>query len=82
MVSPVEMARTLSEVKDALRSYETMALADVATTPAEVADSLAITAMALKKLSPNDWMDTEPLGKQLWKTCCACRLACCPPSAA
>jgi hypothetical protein len=47
----VEMSRTLSEVKNALKSYETTALADGAATLAEVAESLVRTASVLKEIS-------------------------------
>ena len=59
MVSPAEIARQLSEVKDALRTYETTALADVAAMLAEAAQSLASTACELHEMSREDWMDAE-----------------------
>ena len=58
-VSPAEMARKLSEIKDALRSYETMALADVAATLSEAAQSLARTAQELHEMGREEWMDAE-----------------------
>ena len=58
MVSPAEMARQLSEVKEALRTYETTALADVAAMLAEAAQSLASTARELHEMSREEWMDT------------------------
>jgi hypothetical protein len=42
--SPVETAKALAEAREALRNYETSALADVAATLAETAESLARTA--------------------------------------
>jgi excisionase family DNA binding protein len=59
IVSPAEMARKLSEVKDALRTYETTALADVAAMLAEAAQSLASTARELHEMSREEWMDAE-----------------------
>jgi hypothetical protein len=67
-VSPVEMARTLSEVKDTLQSYETTALADVAAMLAGVAESLARTAGVLKEISPDEWMDAEEAAAYLKRT--------------
>jgi hypothetical protein len=40
----VETAKALAEAREALRNYETSALADVAATLAETAESLARTA--------------------------------------
>jgi hypothetical protein len=64
----MEMSRTLSEVKNALKSYETTALAGVAATLAEVAESLARTARVLKEISPDEWMDTEEAAAYLRRT--------------
>jgi excisionase family DNA binding protein len=64
----VEMARTLSEVKDALQSYETTALADVAAMLAGVAESLARTSRVLKEISPDEWMDAEEAAAYLKRT--------------
>jgi hypothetical protein len=58
-VSPLEMARTLSEVKDALQSYEMATLAGVAATLAEAAESLAYTARELHEIRGEEWMDAE-----------------------
>jgi hypothetical protein len=57
--SPAEIARTLSEVKDALQSYETTALGDVAATLAEVAESLARTARELHAMNHEEWMTPD-----------------------
>jgi hypothetical protein len=57
--SPVEMARALSEAREALSDYETSALADVAATLAEAAESLARTARELKDARYDEWMDAE-----------------------
>ncbi len=62
------MARTLSEVKDALRSYETTALAGVAATLAEAAESLARTARELHELSREEWMDSDAAASYLKRT--------------
>jgi hypothetical protein len=51
--------RTLSEVKDTLRSYEMTVLADVAATLTEVAESLAHTAHELHKMSREEWMTPD-----------------------
>ncbi len=64
----MEMSRTLSEVKNALESYETTALADVAATLAEVAESLARTASVLREISPEEWMDAEEAAAYLKRT--------------
>jgi hypothetical protein len=55
----VEMSQTLSEVKEALQSYETTALADVAATLAEAAESLAHTARVLHEMHGEEWMDAR-----------------------
>ena len=55
----METARALSEVRSILQSYETTALAGVAATLAEVAESLARAARELKEISPDEWMDAE-----------------------
>ena len=64
-VSPTETARTLSEVKDALRSYETTALADVAATLTEVAESLARTARELHLMNREEWMTPDQAASHL-----------------
>ena len=68
MTSPVEMAQALSDVRDALQGYEMTALAGVAATLAEVAESLARTAKVLKELSPEEWMDAEQAAAYLKRT--------------
>ncbi len=67
-VSPAEVARTLSEVKDALRSYETTALAGLAATLAEAAESLARTARVLHEMSREEWMDPDAAASYLKRT--------------
>jgi Helix-turn-helix domain len=62
------MARTLSEVKDALRSYESTALAGVAATLAEAAESLARTSRELHEMSREEWMDAEAAASYLKRT--------------
>jgi hypothetical protein len=64
-VSPAQMTRTLSEVKDALRSYETTALADVAATLTEVAESLARTARELHVMNREEWMTPDQAARHL-----------------
>jgi hypothetical protein len=64
-VSPAQMTRTLSEVKDALQSYETTALADVAATLAEVAESLARTARELHVMNREEWMTPDQAARHL-----------------
>ena len=66
--SPVEMAKSLAEAREALRGYEASALADVAATLAEVAESLARTSRELKSLSPDEWMDAEEAAVYLKRT--------------
>jgi hypothetical protein len=71
-VSPVEMARTLSEVKDTLQSYETTTLAEVAATLAEAAESLAHSARKLHDMRGEEWTPAAasspltPPGCALW----------------
>jgi hypothetical protein len=64
-VSPTETVRTLSEVKDALRSYEPAALADVAASLAEVAESLARTARELQVMNREEWMTPDQAARHL-----------------
>ncbi len=47
---PTEIARALSEAREALRGYEATALAGVAVTLAEAAESLARTARELHEM--------------------------------
>ncbi len=51
---PVEMVRALAEAREVLKDYETSALADVAATLAEVAESLARTSRELRDLSSDE----------------------------
>jgi hypothetical protein len=57
--SPVEVARALTEAREALRGFETSALAGIAATFAEAAESLARTARELHEVSGEEWMDAE-----------------------
>ena len=66
--SPAEMARMLSEVKDALQRYETTALAGVAATLTEAAQSLARTARELHEMGPDEWMDAGEAAAYLRRT--------------
>ena len=62
------MARTLSEVKDALLRYEMTTLAGVAATLAEAAESLAHTARELHELCAEEWMDAEEAAAYVRRT--------------
>lgn len=71
----MEMSRTLFEVKNALKSYETTTLAgvaatltEVAATLAEAAESLARTAWKLHEMSCEEWMDAEEAAAHLKRT--------------
>src|SRR5215218_381402 len=66
--SPVEMAKALAEAREALKGYETSALADVAATLAKAAESLARTSRELRNLSPDEWMDAEEAAVYLKRT--------------
>ncbi len=66
--SPVETAKALAEAKEALKGYETSALADVAATLAVAAESLARTARELKDASYDEWMDAEQAAAYLKRT--------------
>ena len=63
--SLVEVARTLEETRDALRGYEVTALAGVAATLAEAAESLSRTAKNLANMRPAEWMTAEQAAKYL-----------------
>lgn len=66
--SAVETARALSEAREALKDYETAALADVAATLAEAAESLARAARELKEAGYDEWMDAEQAAAYLKRT--------------
>ncbi len=66
--SSVEVARTLSETRDALRQYETSALSDVARTLSEVAESLAQTTKELAVIGREEWVDAEGARLHLKRT--------------
>ena len=62
------MARTLSETREALRHFETSALADVACTLSEVAESLARTTRELAVIKREEWVDAEGARLHLKRT--------------
>jgi hypothetical protein len=64
----VETARALSEAREALRGYETSALAGVAATLSEAAANLANTARDLREISRDEWMDSEQAAAYLKKS--------------
>jgi hypothetical protein len=64
----VEVARTLSETREALRQFETSALADVARTLSEVAGSLANTTRELALIGREEWVDAEGARLHLKRT--------------
>jgi excisionase family DNA binding protein len=66
--SPIEMAKSLAEAREALRGYEASALADLAATLAEAAESLARTSRELRELSPDEWMNAEEAAVYLKRT--------------
>ncbi len=66
--SSAEMARTLSETREALRQFETSALADVARTLSEIAESLAQTARELSATRREEWVDAEGARLHLKRT--------------
>lgn len=57
--SSAEVAKTLSETRDALRQYETSALVDVAQILSDVAESLAHTTRELAVMGREEWLDAE-----------------------
>ena len=64
----VEVARTLSDTREALRQFETSALADVALTLSEVAESLAQTTRELAVIGREEWVDAEGARHHLKRT--------------
>lgn len=64
----VETARALSEAREALRGYEASALAGVAATLSEAAESLAKTARDLREVNQDEWMDVEQAAAYLNRT--------------
>jgi hypothetical protein len=66
--SSLEMARALSETRDALRQYEALALADIAQTLLEVAESLAHTTRELAVIGREEWLDAEGARLHLKRT--------------
>lgn len=63
-----DRARALSETREALRQYETSALADVALTLSEVAESLAHTTRELAVIGREEWVDAEGARLHLKRT--------------
>ena len=63
--SLVEVTRTLEEARDALRGYEVTALAGVAATLAEAAETLAHTARELHEMSRGEWMTPDQAARHL-----------------
>lgn len=66
--SSIEVARTLSETNEILRRFETSALADVALTLSEVAESLARTTTELAAMRREEWVDAEGARLHLKRT--------------
>ncbi len=66
--SSAGMARTLSETREALRQFETSALADVARTLSDVAESLAQTTKELAVIRREEWLDAEGARLHLKRT--------------
>jgi excisionase family DNA binding protein len=66
--SSVEIAQALLDAKEALRGYETTALASVAATLAEAAESLARTARELHEMRRDEWMTVEQAASYLQRT--------------
>jgi hypothetical protein len=59
------MARTLSEINDSLQRYEATALADVAATLADVAESLPRTAREFQVMNREEWMTPDEAARHL-----------------
>jgi len=66
--SSTEVAKTLSETREALRQYETSALADVAQILSDVAESLAHTTRDLVVVGREEWLDAEGARRHLKRT--------------
>ena len=58
----------MSETRDALRQFETSALADVARTLSEVAESLAQTTIELSAIRREEWVGAEGARRHLKRT--------------
>lgn len=63
--SLVEVTRTLEEARDVLRGYEVAAVAGVAATLAEAAETLAHTARELQEMSRGEWMTPDQAARHL-----------------
>ena len=63
--SLVKVTHTLEEARDALRGYEVAALAGIAATLAEAAESLAHTAGELHEMSREEWMTPDQAARHL-----------------
>jgi len=66
--SSVETTIALAEAREALRGYETSALADVAAMLAQTAESLARTARDLREADYDEWMDADQAAAYLKRT--------------
>ena len=63
--SLIDVTRTLEEARDALRGYEVAALAGIAATLAEAAESLVHTASELHEMSREEWMTPDQAARHL-----------------
>jgi hypothetical protein len=66
--SSVETTLALAEAREALKGYETFALADVAAMLAQAAESLARTARDLREAGYDEWMDADQAAYYLKRT--------------
>jgi hypothetical protein len=66
--SPIEMANTLRDTREALRGFETTALAGVAATLAQAAESLAQTAQDLHEMQREEWMTADQAASYLGRS--------------
>src|SRR5215207_5120253 len=66
--SSVETAKALGEAREALKDYETSALADIAAILAQTAESLARTARDLREAVYDEWMDADQAAAYLKRT--------------
>lgn len=63
--NPVDLARALEEQREALRALEGSALAGIAASLGEAAESLARTVKELRAERPGVWVDREGLRRHL-----------------
>lgn len=66
--SSVETGIALAEAREALKGYETSALADVAAMLAHTAESLARTARDIRETGYDEWMDADQAAAYLKRT--------------